>query len=94
MELGKDLTQDEVRTVLCHMSDSVSKFRGNPLGQDAQGLADIEFSNAVLAFRWIEANSLSSCADFRDPVAHLTDGVVVQVYLYDYAKWVGMMNKG
>lgn len=60
--------------------------RVNVLGEDGNGILDLQFHSLFYAMEWTARHRADPYVDFRDPVAHPTDSVVLQVNLYDYAR--------
>jgi hypothetical protein len=55
-------------------------------GYDAEGKADIEFPTLIQALDWARDYNVLPVVDFRDPVSHPYDHMVLTVSLGDYAR--------
>jgi hypothetical protein len=60
---------------------SAAKHGGKAHGDDATGLADIEFPNIVQGSAWAAAWMPVTDVGLREPVADLTSPVVIQIKL-------------
>lgn len=93
MKLGQDLTHEDRTAVVQKLNSTLRTISGSLHGEDSEGLADIEFRHLGCAFQWIAETGTFRCVTWREAPNDLHSPVVIQIYLYDFAKAVGMLTE-
>lgn len=86
------LTDDGYDTVMRHISNKASAYRGEVMRDGRQDYAEVGFTNLYFAMQFIMGANMMGRIGLSEPVADLMEGCRLKFNVVEYAKEAGLIK--